>query len=533
MARKSTDFTFERLMMAEECFGLTTATPLQRALFRVSGGEELGKLWDNPVVRAAFGHVMPPPGVIPKVMCLTAGIWSGKSKWAAGRVLFASQTVDLSKTVAGDEIRIPIVSTEKDTAGAVFTHLVENLQQKPALRPLMLGNPTKDAVWLKHPTGRAIEVKVTALSRYASTMVGRRLAEVVYDEAPRMVGEADGVKNLTEAIRAVRGRILPGGMITLPGSPWAPYGPVYDLVQEHFGKPSEDVCVVRGAGPDMNPIIWTPEKVAYVQRTDPRAYRTDVLGEFADSEDAMFASLEVEAAMRKSPRVLPPKPRHYYSAAMDPATRGNAWTLMVLECSGDDDAGRPRYSVAMATQWKGSKSKPLKATAVLAEAADMLRPYGVDTIVTDQHQVDTLSEIADGLGLMLVEHAFNRENRFEMAERARIMISERRLELPPDPQVRRDLVATVRKVTQNGVTLHLPNTGDGRHADYVPTLCLVLEHAPPGPDEQVIGEEADAERAEAAYRARAAKDPFLSAALKRSEDKRKQNVFKGACGVLQ
>jgi hypothetical protein len=491
MARKSTDFTFERLMMSEEGFGLKTATPLQRALFRVSGGAPIGKLWDNPVVQRAFGGVMPPEGVMPKILALTAAIRSAKSKWAAGRVFWASQTVDLSKTSAGDDIRIPIVSTEKDTAGAVFTHLVENLQQKPALRAKVMGKITKDAVTLQHPTGKPIEVKVTALSRYASTLVGRWLAEVVFDEAPRMVGEAEGVRNLTEAIRAVRARILPGGMITLPGSPWAPYGPIYDLVQEHFGKPSEDVCVIRAAGPDMNPDYWNEERVAYVLRTDPRAYRTDCLGEFADSEDAMFASLEVEAAMRKVLDRLPAKDGHFYSAAMDPATRGNAWTLMVLECSGEDEAGRPRYSVALAVQWQGSKSRPLKATQVLAEAAALLKPYRVDTIVTDQHQVDTLSEIADGLGLLLVEHAFNRENRFEMAERVRIMISERRLELPPDPQVRRDLVATRRKVTQNGVTLELPNTGDGRHADYVPTLCLVLQHAPPPPvaNDNSVGED--------------------------------------------
>lgn len=533
MDLSSSAFTLEELMMSPSGFGLTTASPLQRAIFRVSGGRPIGDLWDDPVVRRGFGGVLPPEGVLPKVMALTAGIWSGKSKWAAGRVFFASQTVDLSKIGHGDEIRIPLVSTEKDTAGAVFTHLVENLEAKPVLRSRMIGKPTKDSVFLRHPTGKPIEVKVTALSRYASTLVGRRLAECVFDEAPRMVGEQDGVKNLTESIRAVRGRILPGGMITLPGSPWAPYGPVYDLIQDNFGKPTQDVCVVRGAGPDMNPVIWTPEKAEYVRRSDPRAYRTDVLGEFADSEDAMFASLEVEAAMRKALEQLPPKPGCYYSAAMDPATRGNAWTLMVLGCVGTDEAGRPRYSVVLARQWKGSKSAPLKAGAVLREMKALLEPYGVDTIITDQHQVDTLSEMADEIGLTLIEHAFNRENRYEMAERVRILISEHRLELPPDPQVRRDLVATVRKVTQNGVTLELPNTGDGRHCDYVPTLSLAVEHAPQTPDEESEGEFAAEERAVEAFRKRAEQDPRLQAALKRVADRNTQNAFSSACKGLQ
>jgi hypothetical protein len=525
-------YTFEQLMTSAAGFGLEKATLVQRAVFRVSAGDDVGDLWAHGVVRDAFGGQRPPKGVIPRVMALTAAIRSAKSKWAAGRVFYGSQVVDLAKTSPGDEIRIPIVSTEKDTAGAVFTHLVENLEEKPALREVMIGKPTADAVWLRHPSGKAIEVKVTALSRYASTLVGRWLAGCVFDEAPRMVGEKDGVRNLEESIRAVRGRVLPGGQIMLPGSPWAPFGPIYDLVDEHFGKPSADVCIVRGKGPDMNPEYWTPEQVDYVRRTDPRAYRTDCLGEFADSEDAMFASLEVERAMRAGPLVLPPVPGFNYCAAMDPATRGNAWTLMVIGCVGEDESGRPKYSVVLARQWKGSKSKPLKATNVLAEAADILRPYGIDSIVTDQHQVDTLSEIGEELGLMLIEHRFNRENRFEMAERVRMMISEERLELPPDPQVRRDLVATVRKITQNGVTLELPNTGDGRHADYVPTLCLGLEHAPPPP--AALDDSGDeAGRAERAFRARAEKDPAFKAALARADARKTSSAFKGACGDLR
>lgn len=502
--------SFEELMMSEHGFGLKTASKLQRAIFRVSSGEPIGKLWKDPVVQRAFGGTMPPVGVLPLIMLLTAAIWSGKSQWAAGRVFWASQTVDLTGIGPGDDIRIPLVSTEKDTAGAVFKHLAETVQARPTLRAKLLGKVYDDSLTLQHPSGKPIEVKVTALSRYASTLVGRRLAEVVFDEGPRMVGEHDGVRNLTEALRAVRGRILPGGMITIPGSPWAPFGPVYDLVQEHFGKPSSDVCVVRGCGPDMNPVRWTPERVEEMRRTDPRAYRTDVLGEFADSEDAMFSSLEVEAATRKEPLVLPPKAGQFYVAAMDPATRGNAWTLMVIGCTGEDESGKPRYTVVLAKQWQGSKSAPLRPTAVLQEIADTLKPYGCDTIYTDQHQVDTLTDIGASLGLYLNEHAFNRENRFEMAERVRILISEKRLELPPDPQVRRDLVATVRKVTQNGVTLELPNTGDGRHADYVPTLCLGLQHAPPPPaliEMGKSGEDEFLEKLAAAERNRAS-DPI-------------------------
>ena len=38
----------------------------------------------------------------------------------------------------------------------------------------------------------------------------------------------------------------------------------------------------------------------------------------------------------------------------------------------------------------------------------------------------------------------------------------------------RDLASVRRRVTQAGLTYHLPKTPDGRHADYVPALALAL-----------------------------------------------------------
>jgi hypothetical protein len=51
-----------------------------------------------------------------------------------------------------------------------------------------------------------------------------------------MAGQEDGVVNLDDARSAVLGRILPGSQLLYIGSPWAPFGPVYSMVQEFWGK---------------------------------------------------------------------------------------------------------------------------------------------------------------------------------------------------------------------------------------------------------------------------------------------------------
>jgi hypothetical protein len=494
----------EWLLTSPKAFGLTTATAAQRAICRAADGENLDELWKHPDVPGIFGGVRPPE-IAPKKLIILAGIRGGKSLLTAAKAIAASQNCNLSQTSAGDEIRIPVLATDKDTARVVFSHIVGNLQAKPLLRALMIGDPTAESVWLRHPSGRPIEIKVTAMSKSGSTLVGRWLASCIFDEAPRMAGADDAVQNLEDAIAAIEGRILEGGQILMPGSPWAPFGPIYDLVTQHFGKPDSNVCVVRAPGPLMNPRYWTPERCEKMRTQNPGAHRTDVLGEFADPEEAIFSSVELDAATRPSElRELPPMPLQYYAFAMDPATRGNAWTLVGLTCTGLGGATgvSPKFSVPIVRQWIGSKTSPLKPAAVLAEIAEICKRYRCDTVTTDQHSVDALRDIADLYGLTLLEETINAKNRLPMVENARVLISHGLLDLPNDQQFRTDLLAVKRRITQNGVTLILPKTGDGRHADYVPALGLVLGQPPWQPAVPAPAVDADFERALSAVRAR-------------------------------
>lgn len=403
---------------------------------------------------------------------------------AGAAAICASQNVDLSRCSAGDEVRVPVLSTDKDAARVVFTHIVGNMQAKPALRGILIGEPTADSIMVRHPSGRPIEIKVTALSRAGSTLVGRWLAACIFDEAPRMVGSDDGVLNLDDALAAISGRML--GPIIMIGSPWAPFGPVYNRVQESFGKPSKSIVVVRAPGPAMNPVYWTPERCEELRERNPVAHRTDVLGEFADPEEALFSSIELEAATRAGPMVLPSEKGVHYAAAMDPATRGNAWTLIIVKCCGTGGASGSMllFEVALARQWVGSKAKPLRPDAVLGEIAEECAKYSIHTVVSDQHAIDAVQDLAQNHGISVIEHAWNAENRLAGAENVRLLIAEGCLRLPPDPVLRTDLLTAKKRVTQNGVTLVLPKSSEGRHCDYLPALASVFVYPPDLPDEE-------------------------------------------------
>lgn len=447
--------------------GLATATEAQRAVCRVADGLPLEELADAG--RALCGGEVPEPGTPPREIYLLSGIRAGKSLLAAALALRASQTCVLDSLGPGETARVSVVSLTRDLGRVVYEHLVGGVRHSVLLRSRMLAEPTADGLLLRHPSGRAVEVRVVAGARAGASLVARWSAGVIFDEAPRMLGNEDGVVNFDDARRAVLGRLLPGAQLVAIGSPWAPLGPVYETVCQHWGRPSPRLVVLRATGPEMNPSHWTPERVAEVRATDEQAYRTDVLGEFASLETMLLDSARLEACVRTHPTELAPDAAHHYVAAMDPATRGNAWSLVLL--SRDRQA---RVEVVLARQWQGSREAPLVPSRVLGEIASVLRPYRLSYVLTDQHATDALADIARGVGLHLVERAWTSTTRTEAYAALAARIAEGTIELSPVPLLLADLQRLRRRLTAQGSTIELPMTSDGRHCDFAPALAMAL-----------------------------------------------------------
>jgi hypothetical protein len=458
--------SLEHLFCSPDYFGIEDATPLQRAICRIVEGRPLGSLAEHPHVRLAVGDVSSLPRVAPSVAVLCAAVRGGKSALAAAGGWSAAMRCPDEGFTPGERPRVPIVSVHKDQAQPTLDHLVGALENRPRMRDSVILPMTADTVALRHPSGREVEIKVTAGARAGATLAARWLAACTFDEAPRMVGVDAGIVNLDDMLRTVEARML--GPIWLVGSPWAPFGPVYDLVQEHHGRPTPECVVIRARGDWLNPRYWTPERQAQLQRRNPTAYRTDFEADFADPAEALIPSATIEACTRAEPIEVPPHPLHTYTAAIDPASRSNAFTLVVATREGK------RVRVVLARQWKPLPGHPLKLDEVLGHIAALLRPYRVTSIDSDDWSGDALVALARAVGLTLVPWADGAADVSEMYLELSRRMALGEVELPPDGEMRSDLVRCQRAVTQAGVTVHLPKTRDGRHCDYVPALARVV-----------------------------------------------------------
>lgn len=319
-----------------------------------------------------------------------------------------------------------------------------------------------------------------------------------------MVGSDDGVVNLDDARRAILARVLHGCPLLYIGSPWAPFGPVYDWTQEGFGRPSRLRVVMRAPGPVMNPFYFTPAKCDEIREQDPTAYQTDVLGLFADADEAFFPLSLIDAACRENALAIPPEERRHYTAAMDPATRTNAWTFVITTV--DLDGLQLRHTAVLAKQWTGKVRDRQRPKAIIAEIAQMCGAYGVDAVHTDQYSAEVLQDIADEVGIMLIVHDISRASKHDQVANLRTVLAEGRLSLPADSDLKKDLQMVRRKVTQDGVAVAYPRTADGRHCDYVPAIALCVAH-PPGPPEPKPTHRDLMQKRRATMREQAQKDP--------------------------
>ena len=476
------EWTTENLLTHPQAARLVTVTPVQRAICRMVDGIDLGELWDDAQVRLAFSGAKPPP-VAPKTAIVLCGTRGAKSLISACKAVRASLFCDLEGLGEGDEVMTPVLATSLKNARAVFSH-TKALCYSKAIIGRLVGEPKGESLTLAHiATGRDVEISCTAASKHAGNLVSRWLATCIFDEAPRLAGEDEGKLNLDDARRAIPDRIRPGGFEGLIGSPWAPYGPVFDLVRDHEGRPSEEVMVVRATGPMLNPYWWTPERCDELRKRDPFAYQTSCLAQFADPENALIPT-ELLAKATDSGWLEKPaleNDPYRYVAAMDPATRGNAWTLVVFRCVGVDANGRHKLEQVRAEQWIGRPKEPLSPKKTLEEIKLILAQYDLAEVMTDQLALDFIADIAESIGLAVLGYHVGPDDKMLMCEQIRQALVEDRLRLLDCRQQFADLQRVKKRPTTNGVTIQLPVSGDSRHCDFVPAvgLCMLFPPDPP------------------------------------------------------
>lgn len=475
------------------------ASPLQLALVRGADGLPIGdELTDDEVLRH-FGCARSAIGLSAAVLVVVvAGVRAGKSLISACAAVKGCLTADLSKLKSHEMARFAIVAPNVDNATATFRLLVGSMLASPKLRGLVVGEPTSDTIVIRRPDGREVEIVVCAASRGAVTLRSRWLAGFVLDEVALFGSEPTGaVVNAEELLRAAETRLVPGGQGWLISSPFGPQGLLYQLYQDHFGKPGR-VLVVHAPTRAMNPSF--PEaQVAAIRARTPDVAAREYDAAWIDAETAFFDGESVKTATRSTPLIVGPEDGCAYVCVIDAATRGNSWT-MALGTQRRMPDGTVKRSIVLAKQWTGSRVAPLSPRAVFVEMAADLAPYGVTDVWADQGAgPDALRDLAADAGLTLIVEPSTQETKRNVYSNLAALLATSQVDLPPVALIAQDLGGVRRLMGRNGVSIDLARTPDGRHSDYSPSVAGAIAKAIIPPAELPEPEDAELERRKARF----------------------------------
>lgn len=460
--------TLEHLLTSKKAFNLPSATPLQRAITRAAEGLPTQLPPDD--VRQYFGSE---PTMRPDLVVLVCGVRSGKTLIAGCAALHSALQADLSSLLSHERARVPIVAPTVQNATDSFRLLQGAILSSPTLKALVVGDPKDDTITIRRADGRFVDIVVVAAHRGAVTLRGTWLAGFVLEETASFGATASGyVVNAEELLVAAETRLVPGGQGWIISSPMGPEGVLFNLWKTHFGAPGK-VLVVHAPTLAMNSRklggVVDESTIEDVRRRDPDGAAREYDAAWADASAALIPAAHIDAASTRKALEIPYVEGQDYAAAMDPATRGNAWTLVVAT----RHLETPKQQVVLARQWVGSKQHPLSPRSVLREIAVILQVFGLDSAATDQHAADANKDIADSVGLYLYDISATQQENVELFESMRTKFADGEIELPPDPYVRQDLLG-IRKIVSSRISMKLLKTPDGRHCDYAPALARVL-----------------------------------------------------------
>jgi hypothetical protein len=382
----------------------------------------------------------PPPGGWREAVVIT-GRQSGKTRIAAALAVFEAFTA--AREPDRTELYALMIAQDHRAALRVLLRYARApFDLVPLLRPLV-ADQTSEAVTLTSG------VTLAAYPCRPASVRGLRARVVAVDELA-FFRSSEGYPTDVEMLRAVRPTLATtGGRLIVLSSPYGQAGALWELHRRHFGQDAAPMLVWQATAPDMNPTL--PRD--YLERMaddDPEAYRAEVLGEFRAGVSTLFDPEALEAVIPHGVRERPPIAGVRYVGFCDPSGgRADRFTVAIAH------AERDTAVLDVIRAW----APPFNPSGVIAEAAALLRAYGVAQVRGDRFSGEFVTEGFRAHGVRYEPSTLNRSALYlELLPR----VNAGRVQLLDLPELLRELRGLERRRGASGQDRvdHVPGAHD-------------------------------------------------------------------------
>ncbi len=356
------------------------------------------------------------------------------SRVACGIAIF--EAFRLHGVPTGEHAYIAIVAPVKRQAKIAFRFLRNFLLDSPLLKKYVL-KIHKDEIELSNG------VIIACWPCNLVTVRGSSVICAILDEVAFWQHEETSANPEAEVLDALRPSMatLSNTKLIKISTPFRKEGLLWDEYQRrnelgHF--------VWQLSSAEMNPSI----SAAFLEKQRNRGeekFRREYLAEFTDHVSRWINSNVLDACIAKGTTELPPRKGVRFVAAVDPAFKRDDFALCIAERANDGT-----ISLALLRTWTGKPNEPLGFEAVCREIARILKSYGINTLVGDQHCAAVIAQAFLKLGINYREFTFTTASKMDLFTNVKHLLLQRQIQLLDDPELLRQLRGLEEHRTSSG-----------------------------------------------------------------------------------
>ncbi|HEV2546260.1 MAG TPA: hypothetical protein VGU20_02895, partial [Stellaceae bacterium] len=344
-----------------------------RAILRAAEGLPMS---DDDLARFRAVAERDPPRKRVRELWVPVGRRGGKDSIASAIATTASLGDYRAMLRPGERATVMCLACDREQARIVYRYIVAYFQENPLLAALV-ERETDDGLELSN----GVEVVVATNSFRA--VRGRTIVAAIMDEVAFYRSEDSATPDV-ETYHAILPAMstLSSAMLVGISTPYRRAGLLFQKWRDHYGKDDDEVLVVRGPSRAFNPTL-SQSMIDEALARDPEAAAAEWLAEWrSDLADFLDREL-VEAALDAGVAARLPQPAFRYVAFADPSGgRGDAFTCAISHAEGNLAVLDALYE----------RRSPFDPTTAVAEAAALLREYGVGEVTGDRYAAQWVVE---------------------------------------------------------------------------------------------------------------------------------------------
>jgi len=275
------------------------------------------------------------------------------------------------------------------------------------------------------------------------TIRGLRVVAAILDELGFWRDEVTAANPAQDVLNALRPAMatFPNHKLVKISTPYRKEGVLW---RDYKERALLDYPVWQLSSAEMNPTI-SSDFLEKERRRDEESYRREFLAEFTDSVAGWIGFETLEQCVIESCTERPPVSDAIYAAAIDPAFKGNDFALAIAHRLPDG----PIILDYTAT-WTGTREEPLGYEWVCGEIARILKRYGLNTVVGDQHCAAIIQQEFEKLGIRYQEKTFGAGTRLDLFGNLKHLLIDRKIQILDKPELLRQLRSLEERKTNRG-----------------------------------------------------------------------------------